>query len=469
MTAYSCPFCGQDVTEENVLFVDASFDRSFEDLRRYDFLMSCSRSYPLPDMKNFRGLYYHAIPDKVMHRDPNGFPTVLSIRAGDGLTPRELLREGQAEEAANPGTEAREAKPEPGAGIRRLATRACPHCHCSLQDRFGIAPTINVTLLGGRAAGKTVFLIALLQQLQNQLAQNGLGTVQILPESLAFMQPQIDYYVEHGGISMPTPTEDRLFPLVFEYYFQDRSYSIAIYDIAGEGIVNEQNQPNANYLVNHAGVEKAHVVWLVLDPNQLNSGAYGSASAGENASNGHDRFTMPISMFLARAIKATSHLGILKQVEHVITVMTKMDLPLTLEPGLFQGEALIKEDIGQTHKNAVDLRTLRCVDREVNRFISYKLGISDAKEMIQSAFRNNGAQPQVHLLAVSAYTRQQHADGIQFSNIFHALSPKHRIIEPFLKLLVLSQAAPVSQDSPDSAGNGRKPRPCPPKRRWGGK
>lgn len=439
---YSCPFCGKMIEKEDILFVDDSFDQSYQDKLRFDFLMNCSRVYPLDDMDNFRGLYHQPNEENIINRDVNGYPNVLQVHPSEGLTPGELLQLANGKELTSPSVEV---KPEASTEAQALATRACPHCHCSLPNKFGVWPTISVTMLGGRASGKTVYLIALLQQLQSQLTINNLGSINILRESERFMRPQIEYYVENQGVSMPTPTE-RLFPLVIEYSNLDSSCFIAIYDIAGEGIVNQQQQPNANYLVNHRGVQKANFVWLVLDPNQLNNGAFGSAPDGETVSNDHDMFTMPIDNFLAQAIKSTSHLGILQQVKDVIAIITKIDLPLTSEPSLFAGRVLIKDDIGKSHHNRVNNEVLHQVDQNVNTYITHKLGHRDAREMIQSNFRQSDASvPNVHMMAVSAYTKTIRTDGLSpfsFQNHYHAESSKHRIIEPFLKLLVLTGVAP---------------------------
>lgn len=460
MTMYSCPFCGKEVSKEEVLFVDDSFSQTYEDRRRYDFLRSCYENYPLPDGMNFRGLYHHAKEEVVCFRDSKGFPTVLQVRASDGLSPRELERERDARIDAEPGSLKEEVKPDQSTLEKRMAFRACPHCHCRLPNDFGVCQTINVTLLGGRAAGKTVYLIALLQQLQNQLTLNNLGTVQLLPESALFMQDQVQYYIDHKGVAMPTPPGQRLFPLVFLYTYMQHKVFIAIYDIAGEGIIDANNQVNADYLVNHKGIEKAHAVWLMLDPNQLNDGAYSNAADAQSPSEGqdHEKFTTSVSVFLANAVMGTSNLGILQQVEHVITVMTKLDRPLMCEPELFAGNVVIRDDIGQSHRDRVDVVTLRQVDREVNHFISHKLG-TDAKKLIQSAFKKGGRTPSVSMLAVSAYSRQQIDAKINFLNIYDEKASKHRIIEPFLALLVLEKAVPATQDEPADAEAGRKSKP----------
>ena len=44
---YDCPFCGKFVSKDDILFVDSSFEQSYEDNLRFDFLMSCSRLTPL--------------------------------------------------------------------------------------------------------------------------------------------------------------------------------------------------------------------------------------------------------------------------------------------------------------------------------------------------------------------------------------------------------------------------------------
>lgn len=457
MSDYNCPYCGREVAAEDVLFVDTSFDEFYEDVLRYEFLTGCSSTYPLENINRFRGLYHHATEENIHNRDRNGFPNVLNIKASKGLTPRELLESAKLEEGGTPAPTG-ESKPQETTQEKRLATRACPHCHCGLPTNFGIAPTINVTLLGGRAAGKTVFLIAMLQQLQSQLTQNGLGTVQLLPESQSYMQPQMDYYVQNNGISMPTPTE-RLFPLVFEYHYGNKTCFVAIYDIAGEGIVRERGVANIDFLVNHIGVEQAKVVWLIIDPNQLNDGGYTSKVENVSVDKGHEKFTMDIQRFLDNAVVSTGHFGILKNVEHVVAILTKLDLPLTNEPERFVGKVLITEDIGETHKNRVSLTALDTVDRNISQFLDFKLQRRSVKTLIETAFQAGRTNPpRVRLLGVSAYTRKLNAQRLEFSNVIHAQASKHRIIEPFLDLLAAYHVVPVGRDLAKPSTEGRDQR-----------
>ena len=490
MGNYHCPICGLEIMPDQVLFVDKSSDKRYLDVRRYNDLVGRFKEFPLEDMRNFQGLYYHATMDNTCTLDANEFPTVVEVKVSDGLTPLELELERLPEDREElPDVLPIEEKPTPSKAPIKLGDRACPHCHCSLPKKFGMLPTICVTMLGGRAAGKTAYLIALLQQLQTQLSQFNLGTVSLLPESEAFMQLQINYYVEHGGITMPTPTE-RLFPLVMEYNYNNGEEThacyFALYDIAGEAVQNRENRANTRYLLNHPGIQDAQVVLLVLDPNQLNNGAFKAMenrkqqqAAGEDTlvqpygkptdeqHDPHDFYGTSIPVFLNNAITANRDLGILSNVRHVITLVTKIDQPLMFEPSLFDTpNVMIKNDIGNLHNKRVNEVVLRRVESDLLLYFGHKLN-RDLKKVIACAFaKPSGESPNVNLLAVSTYTLNRSPDNlISFQNDFHETARKHRIIEPFLALLAISNMVPIAAPAPERAEARQPAKPS----RWRGR
>jgi hypothetical protein len=459
--SYNCPICGEDIGPDQVLFVDRTFEKHYLDVRRYNELVGRFKEYPLEDLRNFRGLYFHVTDENVLARDANQFPTVIEVLVSDALTPCELEKELPPDQRVElPDHLPSEEKPSKSKEKIKLGDRACPHCHSSLPNRFGTIPTINVTMLGGRAAGKTAYLIAMIQQLQKQLTQYNLGTVRLLPESEAFIRLQINYYVDHGGVTMPTTTE-RLFPLVFEYNYNNGEEThacfIAIYDIAGEAVQNKENRANVRYLLNHRGIQEAQVALLVLDPNQLNNGAF---KAAENRMQGigsvvmeghepHDFFGTAIPDFLTNAITENRCLGILRNVRDVIALVTKIDQPITYEREIFATQnVLIMRDTGDIHNERVNDAALQRVEAELVHYFQYKLKRNLIKIITKAFESESGNSPVVSLLAVSTYTLNRSADGrMQFKNDYFESARKHRIIEPFLKLLAISNMVPVNAET----------------------
>ena len=455
MPDYICPYCGAKINAENVLFVDESAASSYRDDVRYNFLRSCCRDWPFDIIENgqvkFTGLYFRVDSDVEVGRGSDEFPVTLSINPAKGLTATELTGAPAL---------ADETKPLDTGALFTISTRACPTCHCRLPLRFGEIPTIYVTMLGGRAAGKTAYLISLVHQLKTQLTYLNLGTAELLQESEIYYKYHNRYYQTHQGVTMATPTSERLFPFVFRYtYFNGigggsiKQCFIAIYDIAGEGT------GNADYMLNHNGIKMADTVLLMLDPNQINGGQY-FARQNQNVlpqdtihnidtAESHDYYDEDISTFLNKAVITNRSVGILRKVQHVIAVTTKVDQPMMEKKELFGGNCILKNDIGESHRNAIDISTLWNVQRDLTMFYSREARI-DLATIVKNAF-SCATSPRltVALLAVSTYSRQKTADNvIHFVNDFTETGSKHRIIEPFLLILAYAGMIPYKESAP---------------------
>ena len=455
MTSYRCPFCGEDVNKEEILFCSTVSPEYYEDSVHFRFLTSCYSQYPLENGALFRGLYFRPTVDTVRARDKNGYPLEVEVQLCDGLAPLELsgtIDSFDLEPLNKPADQSK----------IKLASRACPHCHCRLPQDFGLIPTVTVSLLGGRASGKTAFLIAMIQQLNDQLALNQLGSVELLPESRVYMEPQIRFFEEHNGTTMPTPNQ-RLFPLVFQYVnalgSERTSCFVVIYDIAGEVI----NNRDVNSIANHQGVREATIFLLVIDPNQFNNGSYYVAAqrnrndAPVSTIDQHDFFADKINTFIQQMTVCSNATD---NIQHVITVLTKMDYPLEIDRNLFGDHAnncLVKRGMGNIHSRGVHLGALRRIDYELDKLFRQKLNNIDIKEQIRNVFNHNrnagdSSSVDVSLLGVSTYTQKMENDRIVYVNDSSATAAKHRIIEPFLKILVLADMVPVKNPAP-----GQKP------------
>lgn len=460
--AFICPYCGRKIDENNILFVYDGFPSFYTDTTRYNFLMKCSSQWPFENGDRFRGLYFHPIPENTRYVEPNHIPVVTTVRLSSGMTPIELADPDKLNITG-------EEKPEPNDDPVAISSRACPHCHCRLPNNYGIYPTMFVSMMGGRAAGKTAFLLSMIHQLPHQLPARGLGSAKLHSESQIFYNLQNNYYQQNNGVTLPTPKEERLFPFVFEYtYFNNavtKNCFIVIYDIAGEGM----EQPD--YLLGHLGIKQAKTVLLMLDPNMLSSGGYDAAirqqynelqQSDDNAAElpevpmfnveSHDFYDAPLHYFLASTVVSTRNLGVLNDVRNVIAVTTKMDQPLRVDAKRFGGDCILKDDLGKAHWGALDLDVIRHVHRDVCTFYNAKSGIQ-LVDAVRSAYSGGDGDPvNVFALAVSTYTRAP-GSSLIFTNSYQEMAPKHRIVEPFLMLLHLAGMIPATNANAEAASS----------------
>ncbi|MCE5343426.1 MAG: hypothetical protein LLF96_07580 [Eubacteriales bacterium] len=435
MCRYRCLFCGEEVTDQNVLFVDEGTSMYYQDTKRYDFLMQCSTSYPLEHMDQFRDVYFYPSQANHVRLHDDGFPFAVEVKKSEGLSPEELLANPGA---TAPATQANTKTPLHTEGFSVLYKRACPHCHCKLPEHFGEWPVVTVSLMGGRAAGKTAYIISLLQQLNRQLPVHGLGAAKLLPESQTYMNPQIDFFQENQGNTIPT-SHEHLFPLVFEYCngygHKDYACYIVLYDIAGEGV------DNINYLANHKGIREASIILLMIDPNQINGGGYYTARhepVAQTQAEQHEYYAEQVGTFLLQRLAACGQ--IVQHLRYVVTVLTKLDYPLTVDAQLFEppGNVLLRHDIEDNHQKAVNTAVLDQLDSELSAYFRNKLHNVDIKQLIRRQFDLD--QLGVYLLGVSTYTLKRYDEHSEpaFDNDWNCTASKHRIIEPFLAILVLS-------------------------------
>ena len=415
-------FAGNDVTQDEILFCYEKTPEFYEDRVRYEFLTSCYSQYSLENGAMFRGLYFPPNTECIRNTDVNGYPTELEVKLSDGLTPQELS------ETKDTFDSELVTKPADTATLHILS-RACPHCHCRLPGDFGLIPTVTVSLLGGRASGKTAFLIAMIQQLQRptECQPPGIG-------GASAREPGV-HGAANSGFSRrtavspcPTPNQ-RLFPLVFRYTNatggQSKSCFVVIYDIAGEVIVDK----DITAMGNHKGIREATIFLLVIDPNQFNNGGYYVAAqkglreplspTGEQ----HDYYHENVESFIQQKLNTCAK--ITDNVRHVITVLTKMDYPLTTDFALFgeNSKCVVKTSLGDKHSRAVNLDVLNRIDHELNMLYRYKLNNLNIKEQICNVFSDrqqsqSADEPSVgvSLLGVSAYTQRMEGGNLIYVN-----------------------------------------------------
>lgn len=498
----ACCYCGKAIKPEELLFAYTTSNSSFADIRRQLMFKKYMDAAPLENNM----LYCRSCDGTVTQRLillPNGdcvirtmqengsikvlthlcdgttqeaieaegklgeegMPTELVFRICDAKTPSEIelddltkqkgtwlsrnLTDEQIEGYHATIKEEEPSKPKED-DARRTRTLVCPHCHCALPTSFGEFPTHVVSLFGDRAAGKTEFLLSLLQQLNTQLGTCNLGSVQLMEESKTYLKDRMQAF-ETNNAPEATPVALRMFPLVLRYTNPDlRGYFIIFYDIPGEVI------ENPTLIANHDGLRRSNTLMIMLDPNMLNNGGYFSAlHLDENqraTENQHDYATMTINSLTSNLTTTANALSL----DNAIVVATKVDQLLTVDSKLFvYSPCLLKSNsIIADHKNGINLPVLRRVHKEITDFYDAQLGQSNQNIIYQKFNKallfDSHPEKKLAFLAVSSYTKEDRSgEGIVFIKDTSSNQPKHRIIEPFLLLLAWCGMAPI-KNTPES-------------------
>ena len=446
---YVCPYCGKEIGKDEVLFWE-TVRTQYTDNIRGEFLRKHGVSVNAGN--RFPRMYYKVRRDvNVTRVDENDFPTMLEDHLGNAISPEELNRQENARESSFEegfgddfdsegfGESAERQNERSDRELHNIPDRACPHCHCELPKQFGLLKTYHIALFGGRAAGKTAYLVNLFQQLNTQLSNNNLGSMVLAEESENFILPMIEDY-EREGTTHPTPADAGLLPILCHYKNKGDEAFVALYDIAGEGT------DNAAYMANHKGIAQCESLLLMIDPNMFVAGAFydewlANHGTGENRYAGADDCCkQPLDRFLNTAGDLCHEYA--EGIKNVVCVITKLDMMLEADRKFFSsGDIELLNDVGEKHRDAVTLEVLTRVQGDLNRYLEaqYKIRL---KEKLQNAF---GKEIRVNVLGVSTSTcaREKNKADFHFRPDSAAVAPKHRIIEPFLVVLMYFGLVPA--------------------------
>ena len=419
---YACPYCGKMIEKEKVLFMENTKTLS-SDLKYGTFLRWHGMETP-PGYKYPR-VFYRVRPEKnVVREDENGFPTCIEDSPDNSIIPKELERDI--------------AKTEVGICddtigskenlVHRIPVRACPFCHCKLPFCFGTVKSHHVMMFGNRKAGKTAHIVSLFQQLQYQLSENRLGSVDVEGESAEYLQMITDNF-EKNDRTMPTVVYRGMFPIVCRYRNKKEEAMIVFDDIAGEGTADLGSMEENN------GIRRCETIMLMLDPMLLTGKKIIQEEFPEDTPYSYDddpnRFST-FDEFLSQVSMVCEEYS--PMIRNVICVITKLDMLIQEEGETFLAECPhISNDIGDDHFDGVNSLILERVGQEIGCYFQKHAGI-DLRDKLKSAF---GPDVRVWLLGVSTATRTDNGDGeVQFKRLNNAEFRKHRIIEPFLAILL---------------------------------
>lgn len=451
---YTCPYCRRAIAKEDILFWE-EVNQQYTDNIRGDFLRNHGMQN-VPRDNKFPRRYYkprwdaEGNPGNIDREDENGFPVTLEDAPNNSFSPEELNHNADHFHSIFDGEDdpfdresldrEQHTAAQSNANKRKIANRACPYCHCELPVRFGRGETHHVAMFGGRAAGKTSYLVNLFQQLNEQLSRNNLGSVSLATESLNFLQPMIEDY-EKTGTTLPTPAASGLLPIVCQYKNGPQEAQIVFYDIAGEGT------DKAQYIANHQGVSMCDTLLLMIDPNMMASGAYyqqwhanhGTFLESDDPTStvahayGVDFCGDPLDAFLNGAVSLCMDYA--DNIKNIICVITKLDMLIEARAVVFgTGDIEILHDVETKHRDHVSLQVLRRVSNDLKHFFNNEINI-DIQEKVKKAFGND---KRIFLLGVSTSTLNIAKDRtIRFAPDSARIASKHRIIEPFLAVAML--------------------------------
>jgi len=436
---YVCPYCGQEIGKEDVLFWE-TVKTQYTDNVRGDFLRR--HGMKIAAGNKFPRMYYKVkIGINVVREDENGFPTMIEDSLSNAMAPEDLNRNSGGSQSDSFDEDFDSDGFDMGddrSGDRqskeshRIPLRACPSCHCDLPQQFGTLKTYHVAMFGGRAAGKTAYLVNLFQQLSYQLGVNDLGSVDLASESKAFLEPMIQDY-ERDGTTRPTPADSGLLPILCHYRNKGDEAFITFYDIAGEGT------DNPAYMANHKGIANSEALMLMVDPNMFVAGAFFSEwnanhQEGDYHLDGGDCCKVPLDSFLHQAGELCHEYS--DNIKYVICVITKVDMMLESDAKFFgSGDIEIVTDVKDKHRQAISIPVIKRVNDNLNVYMEKKHHVR-LKEKLRDTF---GPDVKINILGVSTSTLDAENTGhgeIHFKPSSSPMDSKHRIIEPFLMVLM---------------------------------
>lgn len=436
---YVCPYCGKEVSKEDVLFWQ-TVKTQYTDNVRGEFLKK--HGVKVAAGNKFPRMYYRVKPGvNVVREDENGFPTMIEDSLANAIAPEELNNNNNARsdsfdddfDSDDFGYNDDRPNERQTRESHNIPMRACPYCHCELPLQFGMLKTYRVAMFGGRAAGKTAYLVNLFQQLSYQLGVNDLGSVDLAAESKAFLEPMIADY-ERDGTTRPTPADGGLLPILCHYRNKGSEAFITFYDIAGEGT------GDAAYMANHQGIMDSEVLILMVDPNMFVGGAFFSEWNANHQEGDDYRMDVgdcckePLDSFLNLAGELCKEYS--DNIKYVICVVTKIDMLLESASKFFSsGDIELVSDVKDKHHSAVSSKVFQRVSENLKTYLEKQQRVN-LKDKLRETF---GDDIKTCILGVSTSTldpNRTRPGEIHFKPSSSPMDSKHRIIEPFLATLM---------------------------------
>lgn len=258
--------------------------------------------------------------------------------------------------------------------------RLCPHCHKDLPITAGKGPTKVISVIGGPSVGKSVYMTVLINTIQKITAMNfRAGSLLINTQYLDIIRENENMLYKKKEVLPPSPKETRIEPLVLSLNFLGANRSnvtLIFYDIAGEGMEDEQ------YMNTH-GIHVQHsdgIIFLV-DPlkidvirekiNLKTSIENNSESLDENSeldSYDEDEKNLPADFIVTMLFQNFIGNGIEESTDiPTAIVLTKSDMLKVLEgDDINKGTNMFEN---YKHKNILNAQQLARINMDVFDFL----------------------------------------------------------------------------------------------------
>ena len=302
---------------------------------------------------------------------------------------------------------------------KKLTQRICPKCHCDLPEKYFSTPAANhhvAALAGCTSAGKTQFITVALRDLERQLSNLHLGTVEWTKCSKWFHDLYVRKFESNKRMD-GTKTTYKLFPLMLTHSQAgvDDVHFMSFFDCAGE------YANNADFAANQRSFQEADTLLLMVGCDQL-------FASDVELSNGE----LECNMQYLTALAPLKKYDLCSNLKHCIVVLTKCDAIIG-RGGFIHGDTSAYVNDGMVcatydmtcHDRSLDKTVIRRVEEELIGMLTSHHE-EDFKQNIASDLSLDSNQ--VNLLAVSTYKWS----GNELVCDPKAVGGHHRVTEPLL-------------------------------------
>lgn len=301
--------------------------------------------------------------------------------------------------------------------------RLCPHCHNDLPYSAGRAPSNIIAIIGPSQVGKSVYMTSLIRTLETATAHHFEAACMPInaDTSRRFRDQYLDPLFNQNRLIESTQKEKKQEPFIFQFKFKDTTkapLSLVFFDVAGEGMVEEQY---LDLYANH--IKNAEGILFLVDPLQLSAiRSKVILNQGDRSGDFTSRYQEPRDVIVTLAENFIGRQADGKTNIPTAVVVTKSDMLTYL---VDESESYLKANSNifnnYVHKGTFNLEAYENINGEVQRFIE-KVDMA-FKDAIEVHFND------VSYFAVSALG-QNPVDGV----VEGVIEPI-RIDEPFLWLL----------------------------------
>ncbi len=316
--------------------------------------------------------------------------------------------------------------------------RLCPKCHIDLPDAWFGCPEQNkhaVALAGGTSSGKTQYITMALHCMLESWAELELGTVQVELRSW-FLNRALNRM--RSGEDISSTATKGLLPFLVKIVPKgsNEAHYLILYDVAGEytNVGEEDYARNARF-------READVLLLMID-------ACGQRPEAVD----HDEKVLQCRMSLNQCIMPLNRIQLYAHCKKIVGVVTKMDMLMKSEScdkamihgdrlGLTNG-LLISSGRMDMHRNAIDLGTLKRMDREMENLFSLR-------QRILSAYGGEGVSCALNGVSTRQITVHTENDRycVQKKLVIDTNDSAdpcgHRLLEPLLRVMAELNILPV--------------------------